>query len=45
MFSKGDNFYDFLCAHLEDKVFPKLIESTIKGKNLLQWEQILFFRS
>ena len=23
MFSKRDNFHDFLFAHLEDKVFPK----------------------
>ena len=40
MFSKGDNFCDFLFTELEDEVFPKL-GPTLKGKNLLLWEQIL----
>ena len=41
MLSKGDNFCDFLFAYLEDEVFQK--GSTLKGKNLLQWEQIFSF--
>ena len=40
-FAKGNNFRDFLFAYLEDEVFQK--GSTHKGKNLLQWEQILSF--
>ena len=41
MFSKVDKVRDFLFAFLEVKVFPKK-GSTLEGKNLLQWEQILF---
>ena len=40
MFSKGDNFHDFLIAHVEDEVFPKW---GLKSKNFLRWEQILSF--
>ena len=40
MFSKGDNFHDFLLAYLEDEVFPKW---GLCLKNLLRWERILSF--
>ena len=39
MFSKEDNFRDFLFAYLEDEASQ--MGSNQKGKNLLQWEQIL----
>ena len=41
MFLKVDNVRDFLFAFLEVEVFPKE-GSTLKGKNLLPWEQIFF---
>ena len=41
MFWKVHKVRDFLFALLEVKVFPKM-GSTLKGKILLQWEQILF---
>lgn len=41
IFTKGDNFYDFLFAFLGDKAIPKM-GVTIKGK--IQ-EQILSFES
>ena len=41
--TKGNNLSDFLFAFLEH-VAPKK-ESTLKGKNLLQEEQILSFKS
>ena len=37
MFSKVDNVRDFLYAFLDVEVFRK--GSTLKGKNLLKWEQ------
>ena len=42
LFTKGDNFYDFLFAFLEDKALLKF-GSTLEGKNLLLGEQILSF--
>ena len=42
MFSKGDNYRDFLFVKLKDSS-PKMV-STLKGKNLLQQKQILFFK-
>ena len=44
MFSKRDNFCDFLFVYLENEVSPK-IGSTLKEKNLLLREQILFCKS
>ena len=43
MFSKGDNFHDFLFVDLEDYRYPKM-GSTLKEKNLLLEEQIHFFK-
>ena len=42
--SKGDNFYDFLFAYLENKVFRKW-RLLLKEKNLLPGEQIFSFKS
>ena len=42
--TKGNNFHDFLFAFLDDVAF-KTPWSTLKGKNLLLLEQILFFNS
>ena len=41
--AKGNNFHDFLFASLKDKTVQK--GSTLKGRNLLLQEQILFFKS
>ena len=46
IFTKGNNFCDFLFAFIDNAALSKyLIGSTLKGKNLLLWEQILFFKS
>ena len=42
-FCKREHFCDFLFACLEDEAHRK--GSTLKGKNLLQRERILFFKS
>ena len=42
--SKGDNFRDFLFANMDHAALSQ-IGSTLTGKNLLLWEQILFFES
>ena len=41
---KGSNFFLLFCLLLGMKKTSK-IGSTLKGKNLLLWEQILFFKS
>ena len=38
-FRKGNNFHDFLIASLD------VVRPTLKGKNLLLAEQIVFFKS
>ena len=43
-FSKGDNVCDFLVAFLVNETLQEM-GSTLKGKNLLLWEQILSFKS
>ena len=40
-FAKCNNFYDLVCFPEEQKLFKK--GSSLKGKNLLLEEQILFF--
>ena len=41
-FTKGNNLWDFLFVSLHNKALPK--NSSLKGKNLLQMEQILSFK-
>ena len=41
MFSKGDNFHDFLFAYMENENFK--MGSILKRKNTFQGEQILAF--
>ena len=43
IFTKGDTFCDSLFAFVED--IAPLKGSTFKEKNLLLWEQIIYFKS